>query len=199
MLPEFCHKVDTQAYDQCIKNRSNGTSNDIEMIHLQIRNVSCTDDTEYIPRFNATGSVQLMEKDFSKRKFTKSRRPLKEGEGNQLTSFFGGKDDLQFYGEKISTKFTPSLFDLDPIFLHPFLILKPSPNKRRQKKTTHFPTANFPKGGSLEVSTQDLCSWIRDACICHLVGLVGFLWFDATANCRCVHFFHFKWCSAIFV
>lgn len=123
MLPECCHKVDTQAYDQCIKNRSNGTSNDIEMIHLQIRNVSCTDDTEYIPRFNATGSVQLMEKDFSKRKFTKSRRPLKEGEGNQLTSFFVGKDDLQFYGSnhrKIHPKsfrfrshlFT-SIFDLE--------------------------------------------------------------------------------------
>lgn len=46
MLPEFCHKVDTQAYDHCIKTPSNEASNDIEMIHLKIRNVPRTDDTE---------------------------------------------------------------------------------------------------------------------------------------------------------
>jgi len=44
-------------------------------------------------------------------------------------------------------KFTPSLFDLDPIFLHPFLILKPSPKKKTNAKHHPFPDSKLPEGG----------------------------------------------------
>ena len=94
-----------------------------------------------------------------------------------------GERDVSWSREKA----TQALFDLDPIFLHPFLILKPSPNKRRQK-TSHFPTANFPKGGEpWGFHTRSL--FLDQRCVYLSLGGVG----------RCVHFLHFKWFSAQFL